>query len=126
MVVERLEHSGVTAAPDSAILSRFHCPEPFGKNWKSSFNDSQRSLLWLFKVSHTQTLRQRRIQSPGRVSIAQNPSARFRNPVLTPANDPFRGGLTSRTLRRYGSARFSRPVAFPLPRTLRQNSETKF
>ena len=81
MVAERFEHSDVTEAPDSAILSRFRCPEPFGKTTKSSFNAGQRSLLWLFNVSHTQT---------------------------------------------YGSAEFSRPVAFPLRRTLREDSEIQF
>jgi len=40
-----------------------------------------------------------------------------------PANDPFDGRLTFRTIRRSGSAGFSPPVAIPLPRTLRQDSE---
>ena len=123
MIVERFAHSDVTAAPDSVALSRFHCAEPFGKTQKSSFNAGQPSLLWLFNVSHTQTERKCRIQSPCRVSIAQNPSARLRNPVVLPANDPFYGCLTSRTHRRNGRAGFSRPVAFPLPRTPRQASE---
>jgi len=76
MVVERFENSDVTEAPDSAILSRFHCPEPFGKTNKS---------------------------------------------VLMPANDLFYSRVTFQTLRRNGSAEFSHPVAFPLPRTLRQD-----
>ena len=126
MVVERFAHSDVTAAPNSVARSRFHCPEPFGKTQKSSFNADHRSLLWLSNVSHTQTYRQRPIQSPCRVSIAQNPSVRLTDPVLSEANDPFHGCLTFRTLRRNGSAGFSRPVAFPLPRTLRQDSEIQF
>ena len=126
MVAERFEHSDVTAAPNSVALSRVHCPEPFGKTRKSSFNAGQRSLLCLLNVSNIQTLRQRQIQPPGCVSIAQNPSARLRNPVLMPANDPYCGCLTFRTLRRNGSAGFSRPVAFPLRRTLREDSEIQF
>ena len=126
MVVERFEHSDVTAAPDSVARSRFYCPEPFGQTQKSSINAGQRSLLWLPNVSHTQTYWQRPIQSPCRVSIAQNPSARLTDPVLSETNDPFYGCLTFRTLRRSGIAGFSRPVAFSLPRTLRQGSEIRF
>ena len=113
----------VTEAPDSAIFSRVSCPEPFGKTQKSSFNAGERSLLWLLNVSDTQTLRQRQIQPFCPVYIAHNPSARLTNPVLMPANDPFCCCLAFRTLTRNGSAEFSRPVAFPLPRTLRQDSE---
>ena len=43
-----------------------------------------------------------------------------------PDNDPFYGCLTFRTLRRNSSAGFSRPVAFALPRTLRQDAEIQF
>ena len=89
MVDKRFAHSDVTAAPDSDALSGFHCPEPFGKTRKSSFNAGQRSLLWLLNVWHTQTLRQRQIQPPGGVFFTQNPSGRLRNPVLLPANDLF-------------------------------------
>ena len=91
MFVERFEYSDVTAAPDSAPRLRFYCPEPFGKTLKSSFNAGQRYLLLLGNVSHTQTSRERQIQSPCRVSIAQNPTARLTDPVLSEANDPFYG-----------------------------------
>ena len=69
MVAERFEHSDVTAAPNSVALSRVHCPEPFGKTRKSSFNAGQRSLLCLLNVSNIQTLRQRQIQPPGGVFL---------------------------------------------------------
>ena len=105
---------------------RFPLPKHFGKTRKYCFNAGQRSFLWLLKDSHTQTSRPHRILPPGRVSIAQNPSARLRNPPLMPANDPFHGCLTFRTLRRNDSAGLSRPVAFPSPRTFRQDSEMQF
>ena len=126
MIVERFAHSDVTAAPGSAAPSRFHCPEPFGKTQKSRCNAGQRSLLWLSDVSHTRTYRQRPIQSPCRVSIAQNPSVRLTDPVLSEPDDPFYGCLTFQTLRRNGSAGFSRPVAFLLPRPFGKTQKTSF
>ena len=126
MVAERFEHSDVTEAPDSAILSCFHFPEPFGKTQKSSFNAGQRSHLWLSNVSHTQTYPRRRIQPLCRVSIAQNPSVRLTDPVLSEPDDPFYGCLTFQTLRRNGSAGFSRPVAFLLPRPFGKTQKTSF
>ena len=126
MIVEGFARSDVTAAPDSAARSRFYCPEPFGKTQKSSFTADQRSLLWFTDVSHTHTYPQRPIQPLCRVSIAQNPSARLRNTVLSEPNDPFYGCLTFRTFRRNGSAGFSRPVAFPLPRPFGKTQKSSF
>ena len=47
MIVERFAHTDVTAAPDSTALSRFYCPEPFGKTQKSKFIARQRSIYFM-------------------------------------------------------------------------------